>query len=99
MISRWNTLECLASEEDITGFLDAALEAGGGDARFFCKCLAKAAMARTINQLAKEAEIDRKALCAMFQNDPDNSPAPNDPAISHDAMAKVARAFALPAQA
>ena len=86
-VSRWNTLEYLDSEEEITGFLEAVIEEGG--AAQFPRALAKAAQARFINQLAKETGADRKALCDMFLDGGDT--APGDTAV----VEKLARTFSI----
>ena len=92
-LSPWNILEHLDSEEEIAGYLEAALEECPGDTHFFSICLADVAKARLINQLAREAGIDRQALCDMFLEPCDESDAPE---ISHDMVVKVAQAFAAP---
>jgi len=86
-VSRWNTLEYLDSEEEITGFLEAVIEEGG--AAQLPRALAKAAQARFINQLAKETGIDRKSLCGVFLDG--GNAAPSDP----DFVEKLARAFSI----
>jgi probable addiction module antidote protein len=91
-LTRWNVLEHLDSEEEITGFLEAVIEEGGGE-RSIRKSLVKAAQARIINQLAKDAGVDRKALCEMFLESNEDAEASK---ISHDVVVKVARAFAVP---
>jgi len=92
-LSPWNILEHLDSEEEIAGYLEAALEECPGDIRFYSICLADAAKARFINRLAKDAGIDRQALCDMFLESPDKSEAPE---ISRDVVLKVAKTFAVP---
>ena len=69
VISRYNVLDYLSTEEDIAAYLDGALEEGGP--KFFFLCLADATKARIINQVAKETGIDRKILCEMFLEDAD----------------------------
>ena len=90
-ISRWNVLEYLDSEEEITGFLEAVMEEGGISA--MPRALAKAAQARTINQLAKETDIDRKILCEMFIEDSNTEKAPK---LNQEVVVKVAKAFSVP---
>jgi DNA-binding phage protein len=92
-LSRWNVLEYLDSEAQITGHLEAVLEDAPGDIHCYSRALVKAAQARTINQLVKETGADRKALCDMFLDAVDEAEAPE---ISHDVIAKVAKAFAAP---
>jgi probable addiction module antidote protein len=94
-LSPWNILDNLSTEEDIALYLKAALidiEESECDASFFFDALADAAKARAVNQLAKETSIDREMLCRMLDGD-SNAEAPS---ISHDAISKVAKAFAVP---
>ena len=96
-ISRWNILEHLFNEEEITGYLEAAIqdiEEGECDSSFFAIALADAAKARAINQIVKETGIDRQILCDMFLDDPDTNT--KVPEISTDAIKRVTRAFAAP---
>jgi len=87
-LTRWNLLEHLESEEDITGFLEAVIEEGG--AAQLPRALTKAAQARFINQFVKETGADRKALCDMFLGSR-NDAAP----ANHDVVEKLARAFSV----
>lgn len=92
-LSRWNLLDSLATEEDIAGYLHAALldiEEGECDASFIFDALADAAKARAINQLAKETGIDRKQFYSIESSS-------KIPKISHDAIVRVVEAFAAPA--
>jgi probable addiction module antidote protein len=96
-ISRWNVLDRLDSEERIMGYLAAAvkdIEEGECDAGFFLACLADAAKARAINQLAKETGIDRKRLCSLGMEDS----GADAPKIDAGAFVRVTRAFAAPVQ-
>jgi probable addiction module antidote protein len=95
-IKRWNILEHLDSEEEIAGYLDAALEECAEDARFLVRFLAKVAQARVINQIAKETDIDRKDLCALFLDGGENQDAPP---LAPDVAERMARAFIAPAHA
>ena len=98
-LRRWNILEHLHNEEEIAGYLEAAItdiEEGECDSSFFPLCLADAAKARAINQLAKETGIDRKIFCDMFLEDSDART--KAPEISTDAIKRVTRAFAVPVQ-
>ena len=89
-ISRWNVLEYLDSEEEITGFLEAVIEESGMNA--MPRALAKAAQARIINQLVKETGIDRKILCEMFLEDANSE----IPEVSQEVICKFAKAFSVP---
>ena len=93
-LARWNVLEHLDSEEEITGFLEAVLEEGGGE-RSIRRSLVKAAQARVINQLVEETGADRQELCDMFLEATDKAQAQTRE-ISHDVVVKVAGAFAVP---
>jgi len=97
-LRRWNVLERLDSEERITGFLEAAIGNCYILMRFFSRCLAKAAQARIINQLAKETNIDRKALCGLFLDDADDANDANTeiPEVSQEVISRVAQAFSVP---
>jgi probable addiction module antidote protein len=86
----WNILEHLCSEKDIAGFLEAVMEETG-DIRALCGCFADVAKARAINRLAKETGIDRRTLCMLFDDDGDAE----IPDVSPDAIAMVAKAFAV----
>jgi probable addiction module antidote protein len=95
-LSPWNILEYLDTEEEIREYLEGVaqdIREGECEASFFAIALVKAAKARTINQLAKETGADRQALCDMFLDVKDDARVPR---ISHDAIAKVAKAFAVP---
>jgi len=93
---RFNILESLDSEEEIKAYLEgvvADIEAGECEPALFSVALADAAKARLINQLVRDAGIDRQALCDMFLEVSDKSEAPE---ISHDVVVKVTKAFAVP---
>jgi len=95
-LSPWNVLDRLDSEERIAGYLQAALidiEEGECDASFFFEALADVTKARAVNQLAKETGIERDVLCRMLY---DETEMPN---ISHEAIARIAKTFTMPAPA
>jgi probable addiction module antidote protein len=93
-LRRWNVLEHLDSEEEIAGHIEAALEECG--LRALPRALAKAAHARTVNQLARETGIDRKELCALFL---DGGESRDAPALAPETAERVVRAFIAPARA
>jgi len=95
-LKRWNVLEHLTSEEEITAYLEAALEEAPEDIQFYSICLADAAKARIINQLSKETGVDRKVLCAIFLERPEETKPPD---ISLDVIASLSKAFAVPLHA
>jgi len=90
-LSKYDPIEYLDTDEDIAEYLTAAMERG--DEAQMRSCLADAAKARAINQLAKETGIDRLELCRMFAQGGEAPPP------SLESMAKVAQAFAVPAHA
>jgi DNA-binding phage protein len=92
-LSPFNVLEELDSERAITGFLQGALHEAPGDLSFYRKCLAIAAQARFINQLAADG-ADREALCNLFQDAEDVGVEFKPDCF--DAMAVASAAFAVP---
>jgi len=92
-ISRWDAVERLDSEERIAGFLEAVIEEGGTGS--LPRALAKAAKARAINQITKTTGIERKMVCKMFTEDCNIE---IEPDLNPDLIAKVTKAFAIPAQ-
>jgi probable addiction module antidote protein len=87
-LSKFDSVDYLDSDEAISEYLIAALECG--DEAHTKHCLADAAKAKTINQLAKETGIDRAELCRMFADDGED-PVPEPESRLNS---KVARAFA-----
>jgi probable addiction module antidote protein len=97
---RWNTLEHLYDEEEISDYLNAALlaiEEGEADVRYFFRCLTKAAQARAINQIAKDTGIDRQALCGVFLDDVDGNDNADVQTLQEntDSILKAAKAYAV----
>jgi len=90
MISDFDSVEYLDNEETIAEFLLAAMERG--DEIHIRRCLADAAKARALLQLAKETGIERDTIYYMLSSDP----SPKATKISPDAIAKVAKSFAVP---
>jgi probable addiction module antidote protein len=98
-LSRFNILEHLDSEEEISGYFEAALqdiEEGECGADFFFVCMADTAKARAVNQLAKKTGMDRKELCAMFL---DGGEGQDAPLLAPEVAARAAKAFIAPAHA
>jgi len=97
-MKRWNVLEHLCDEEEITGFLNAVIEdikEGEATTRDFYRALGKAAQARAINQIVKDTGTDRQSLCDMFLADvPDSTDDLNE---NTDSILKAAKAFLEPA--
>jgi probable addiction module antidote protein len=90
MISDFDTVEYLDTEETITEFLTAALERG--DELHIRRCLADATKARAFLQLARETGIERDTIYKMLSSDPSSIA----PQISHEAVVKVAKVFVAP---
>jgi len=91
VISQWNSFEYLENDEAIAEYLLAAMERD--DEIHLRRCFAKAAQARTINQLARETGIDRKMLFNMFSDNLDVEEAPK---LNKDVILKFAKAFSVP---
>jgi probable addiction module antidote protein len=98
---RWNILEELDSEEEIEGFLDAAIKESEGDTAFILLCASDIAKARLINYVAKEAGIDRKLLCDMFQDGEESAGNGNGEAFraNAEAILNATKSFLVPAHA
>jgi probable addiction module antidote protein len=90
MISDFDSVEYLDNEETIAEYLAAAMERG--DEVHIRRCLADAAKARALLQLAKETGIDRDTIYQMLSSDP----APQAAGINRDAIVRVAKVFAVP---
>jgi len=82
---RWEIVEQLDSEDEIRLFLESEMKTGSLNA--LPRALAKAAKARSINQLAAETGIERHILCTMFLDTEE----PHD--FSLDTVARLAKAF------
>ena len=88
MLINHNAIDTLDCEEAIAGFLCEAKSLGG--TAFYLDCIAVAAKARAVNQLAKETGVCRKALCEMFSAiGPDEMPK-----MSNEDVSRLAKAFA-----
>jgi probable addiction module antidote protein len=83
---RWEIVEQLDSEDEIRTFLESAMKDGGLGS--LPRALAKAAKARSINQLAAETGVDRHTLCTMFLDSDDG-----EHEFSFDVIAQLVRAF------
>jgi len=92
MISDFDSVEYLDNEETIAEYLTAAM--ARGDEIHIRHCLADATKARALLQLAKETGIARDTIYKMLSSDPDPQAATE---MSHEAILKVARVFAVPA--
>lgn len=87
---KWEIVEQLDSEEEIRGFLESALKDGGLNS--LPRALAKAAKARSINQLAQETGVDRHTLCMMFLESDEAH------GFDSDEIARLANAFGVSVQ-
>ena len=63
-IKKWNILDRLRTDAEITGYLDAALEEN--DYEFFIIALGTVAKARGINEMAKRLGVSRESLYKSF---------------------------------
>jgi DNA-binding phage protein len=91
--SRWNRYERLDCEEKISAFIEAAqinIEEGDSEPEFIFQALATAATARSINQIAKQSNIDRKVLCDLFVQ---KSNTPKSPQVNPAIISKITKAF------
>lgn len=57
---RWDVAEFLETEEDITAYLEAALEEN--DPAYFAKALGNVARAKGMSQIARDADLGRESL-------------------------------------
>lgn len=60
--TRLDIAELLETPEDISAFLQAAIEEDGDDAPFIAKALGIAARAKGMSELARETGLDRASL-------------------------------------
>jgi len=88
---RWEIVEQLDSEDEIKAFLESAMKDGGLGS--LPRALAKAAKARSINQLVAETGVDRRTLCTMFLDSGETH------RFDHGAIARLAKAFGVSVQA
>jgi len=63
-ITRWNVLDGLRNDKEITAYLEAALE--DGDYAFFLSALDDAVHAIGINAMAKKMGVNRQSLYKSF---------------------------------
>jgi len=61
----WDSVEYLCDEEDIHGYIEAALEEAPDDIAFLAVALGDIARARTVIELSRKTGIDRDALYKM----------------------------------
>lgn len=61
-LSKWDSAECLKTDEDMALYLEACLEEAGDDAAFIAKALGTIARAKGMTQLAKETGLGRESL-------------------------------------
>ena len=94
--TQWNTLERLDSEEKISRFIQGAkmnIEDGDCEPNFIFQALATASTARSINQIAKQSGIDRRALCGLFV---DSATTADLPEITPKIITEISAAFLAP---
>ena len=61
-ISRYDTAQCLDSDEAIQAYLDAVLEEGGDDPAYIVHALGIIARAKNMSQLARDTGLSREGL-------------------------------------
>lgn len=61
-LNKWDVLDHLKTEEDITLYLEACFEEAGDDPAFIAKALGDIAKARSMTQLAKDTGLGRESL-------------------------------------
>jgi len=82
----YDSANYLRDEDDIAGYLEAAMEIGGDDPVYITHVLATIARARNMQQLAKKAGMSRQGLYKALS--PDGNP-------SFATVAKLAKALDL----
>ncbi len=61
-LKKWDILDHLKTEEDMTLYLEACFDEAGDDAAFIAKALGDIAKARSMTQLAKDTGLGRESL-------------------------------------
>jgi probable addiction module antidote protein len=61
-LNKWDVLDHLKTEEDMTLYLEACFEEAGDDPAFIAKALGDIAKARSMTQLAKDTGLGRESL-------------------------------------
>ncbi|PPK73412.1 putative addiction module antidote protein [Methylobacter tundripaludum] len=61
-LNKWDILDHLKTEEDMTLYLEACFEEAGDDPAFIAKALGDIAKARSMTQLAKDTGLGRESL-------------------------------------
>ncbi len=61
-LNKWDVLDHLKTEEDMTLYLEACFEEEGDDPAFIAKALGDIAKARSMTQLAKDTGLGRESL-------------------------------------
>ena len=62
MLKKWDSVEYLKTEEDISAYLEACFEEAGNDPSFIAKALGNIARARGITSLSRDTGISREGL-------------------------------------
>lgn len=60
--SRYDVAEHLRTPEEMAAYLEACLEASGGDASFIAKALGDIARAKGMTEVARDAGLSRESL-------------------------------------
>jgi probable addiction module antidote protein len=61
-LNKWDVLDHLKTEEDMTLYLEVCFEEAGDDPAFIAKALGDIAKARSMTQLAKDTGLGRESL-------------------------------------
>ncbi len=61
-LKKWDILDHLKTEEDMTLYLEACFDEAGDDSAFIAKALGDIAKARSMTQLAKDTGLGRESL-------------------------------------
>ena len=83
-VTRWDSAECLKTEEDIELYLEACFEEAGDDPSFIIHALGVIARAKNMSQLARDTGITREGLYKAFS--PEGNP-------TFSTVTKVAKAL------
>ena len=75
--SRYDSADYLKTDEDIAGYLEAAMEEAGDDRAFMAHALGVVARARNMSQIARDTGIGREGLNKALSEDGNPAPLPS----------------------
>lgn len=84
--ARYDSADCLKTEEDIAAYLEAVMEEGGNDPAYIARALGVVARARNMTALAQEVGMSRVGLNKALSGE-------GNPTLS--TVLKVAKALGL----